>query len=289
MSRQGLSMKKLREVYRLKFELKYPHRVIAESLNISPSTVSDYAKLFALSELSWEQAKELSLDELDKAIYRHPQNLHTRPKPDFAKIHAELKRKGVTLQLLWKEYKDKNPDGFGYTHFCVQYQKFARTLAPIMRLNHKAGECCFVDYAGLTMEWIDPLTAEIHPAEIFVGALGASHLIYCEATATQSLPDFLNSHVRMFNYYGGTTKKLVPDNLRSAVSKSHRYDPDLNPNYALLAEHYGVAVLPARVREPTDKSKAEVGVQCVEREIIAPLRHQPLPVLSKLMLLLSLY
>jgi transposase len=205
-----------------------------------------------------------------------------RPKPDYKKIHAELKCKGVTLQLLWKEYKDEHPDGFGYTHFCVEYQKFANTLAPIMRFNHKAGEHCFVDYAGLTMEWIEPATGEIHHAEIFVGALGASHLIYCEATATQSLPDFLGSHVRMFNYYGGVTEKLIPDNLRTGITKSHRYDPDLNPNYTLLAEHYGVAVLPARVREPTDKSKVEVGVQCVEREIIAPLRHHTFTSLAEI-------
>lgn len=282
MSRQGVSMKKLKEVYRLKFELGYSHRVIAESLAISPSTVSDYVKLFILAGLSWYQVKELSLDALERAIYRHPQNPHTRPKPNYEKIHAELKRKGVTLQLLWKEYKDQHPDGFGYTHFCVEYQRFSRNLAPIMRFNHKAGEHCFVDYAGVTLEWIEPTTGEIHTAEIFVGALGASHLIYCEATASQSLPDFLASHVRMFNYYGGVPEKLVPDNLRAAVIKSHRYDPDLNPNYTLLAEHYGIAILPARVREPTDKSKAEVAVQCVEREILAVLRHRTFTSLSEI-------
>ncbi len=251
MSRQGLSMKKLREAYRLKFELGYSHRTIAESLGISPSTVSDYVKLFSLSGLSWEKAKELSGDELEKRIYRHPETPGSRPKPDFKKIRAELKRKGVTLQLLWKEYKDAYPDGFGYTHFCVEYQKFSRTLAPIMRFNHKAGESCFIDYAGL-------------------------------ATATQSLADFLSSHVRMFEYYGGVCEKLVPDNLRTGVTKSHRYDPDLNPNYTLLAEHYGVAILPARVREPTDKSKVEVAVQCVEREIIAALRHPTFKSLSEI-------
>ena len=282
MSQKRLSMKKLKEVYRLKFELSYSNRVIADSLGISASTVSSYVSLFSLAELSWDKAKEFPPEELEKIIYRPATTSYARPKPDFEKIHTELKRKGVTLKLLWHEYKNEHPDGFGYTQFCLDYRKFASVLAPIMRFNHKAGECCFVDYSGLTMEWINPVTAEIHQAQIFVGALGASHLIYCEATASQSSADFLNSHARMFHYYGGVTEKLTPDNLRSGIAKAHRYDPDINPNYTLLAEHYGVAVIPARVREPTDKSKAEVAVQCVEREIIAALRHQTFTSLAEI-------
>lgn len=188
-------------------------------------------------------------------------------------MYQELKKKGVTLLLLWKEYKEESPEGLGYTRFCVKYQAYARTLEPTMRLSHKAGEKCFVDYSGLKMEWIHPKTGEIHSAEIFVGCLGASNFIYCEATDTQSLPDWISSHVRMFECFGGVPETLVVDNLKSGVHKSHRYDPDLNPTYALMAEHYQIAVIPARVRTPKDKSKVEVSVQCVEREIIAPLRH----------------
>lgn len=282
MSRKRLSMKKLKEVYRLKYELNYSHRVIAESLGISASTVSDYVRLFSISGLCWEKVKSLTPEALEEAVYQPVEFNVMRPKPDFKKVHLELKRKGVTLLLLWKEYKNQFPEGYGYTHFCVEYQKYSRSLKPIMRLNHKAGEHCFVDYAGLTMEWIEPETGEIHTGEIFVRALGASHLIYCEATKSQTVGDFLKSHVRMFDYYGGVPEKIVPDNLRSAVSKSHRYDPDVNPNYTLLAEHYGVAILPARVRAPKDKSKAEVAVQCVEREIIAPLRHQTFTSLAEI-------
>ena len=274
MSRKGLSMKKLKEVYRLRFNLRYSHRQIATSLGISSSTVSEYLSLFKYSGLHWEEAKALPLEKLEELVYRHPENpIGTRPRADYEKVYQELKKKGVTLLLLWKEYKDKHPNGLGYTRFCCEYQQYVKTLDPVMRFNHKAGEKCFVDYSGLKMQWIDIKTGEIHDAEIFVGCLGASNLIFCEATETQQLPDWIASHARMFEFFGGVPEMLVIDNLKSGVYKHHRYDPDLNPSYTLLAEHYQVAVIPARVRAPQDKASVEVSVQCVEREIIAPLRH----------------
>lgn len=274
MSRQGLSMKKLREVYRLRFELNYPHRAIANSLAISASTVSEYIRLFKCSGLVWNDIKALNDEQLDALIYRHPQEpKRNRQLPDYQQCHQELKKKGVRLTLLWKEYKENEPEGIGYTLFCRHYHSYIKTLEPVMRFTHKAGDKCFIDYSGMTMEWIDPLDGEIHKAEIFVSCLGASSMIYCEATETQSLSDWIASHIRMFEFYGGVPNTLVPDNLKAGVHKAHRYDPDINPTYTLMAEHYNVAVIPARVRSPKDKPLAEVSVQCVEREILAPLRH----------------
>lgn len=274
MSRKGLSMKKLKEVYRLRFELNYPHRAIADSLNISASTVSEYIRLFKCSGLVWEEIKLLNTEQLDALIYRHPKKAtRHRQLPDYQQVSQELKKKGVTLSLLWKEYKENEPEGIGYTLFCRYYNAYVKTLDPVMRFTHKAGDKCFVDYSGVRMEWIDPQGGEIHMAEIFVGCLGASSFIYCEATESQSLPDWIASHMRMFEFYGGVSNTLVIDNLKAGVHKAHRYDPDINPTYTLMAEHYGIAVIPARVRSPKDKPLAEVSVQCVEREIIAPLRH----------------
>lgn len=176
--------------------------------------------------------------------------------------------------MLWREYKQQHPHGIGYTRFCSLYQNYCKTLDPVMRFIYKAGQKTFVDYSGLKMEWINLVSGEIHPAEIFVGCLGASNLIYVEATASQGLTDWIASHVRMFECFGGVTEMLIPDNLKSGVHKPHRWDPDLNPIYSSFGEHYGIAIIPARVVRPRDKAKVETAVQCVEREIIAPLRHQ---------------
>lgn len=142
-----------------------------------------------------------------------------------------------------------------------------------MRQIHKVGEKTFMDYAGMKMPWINPSTGEIHEAEIFVGALGASQFLFVEATITQSLPDWIQSHIHMWEYFGGVSEIVVPDNLKSAVQKTHRYDPDINANYQHLSEHYGFAIVPARVAQPKDKAKVENAVGCVERQILAPLRH----------------
>lgn len=274
MSRKRLSMKKLKEVYRMKFELRCSHRSIAASLGISASTVSEYLDLFKSSGAVFEEIKALPTEQLEAIIYRHPKNpARVRPPADYQKVYQELKKKGVTLSLLWVEYKEDEPNGLGYTQFCRKYQEYVKTLNPVMRFNHKAGEKCSVDYSGLKMEWLDVKTGEIHNAEIFVGCLNASNLIFCEATQTQSLPDWIASHMRMFEFFGGVPETLIVDNLKSGVTKAHRYDPDLNPTYTLMAEHYQVAIIPARVRAPKDKPHAEVSVQCVEREIIAVLRH----------------
>jgi transposase len=267
-------MKKLREVFRLKFEFGYSHRQISDSVGISPGTVSVYINLLKVSGLTWSEIKSESDEQIEQYIFRHPAKGITRAQPDWTKIRLELQKKGVTILLLWNEYREENPDGFGYTQFTKYYKRYARTLDPVMRFIHKAGEKTFVDYAGLTMEWLDPKTAEIHKAQIFVGCLGSSSFIFAEATASQSLPDWIGSHVRMFEAFGGVTQTLIPDNLKSGVNKPHRYDPDINPTYHQMALHYNVAVIPARVIRPRDKAKVESAVQIVERNIMAPLRKQ---------------
>jgi transposase len=268
-------MKKLREVFRLKFELGYSHRQIADSVNISPGTVSSYSRLFKISNLDWSSIKHESDDRIEEYVFRHPPIKNTsRPHPDWGKIRLELQRKGMTLLLLWDEYRKEYPDGLGYTQFTKYYKRYAKTLDPVMRFVHKAGEKTFVDYAGLTMEWIEPKSAEIHKAQIFVGCLGGSSLIFAEATESQSLSDWIASHVRMFEAFGGVTETLIPDNLKSGITNAHRYDPDVNPTYQQMALHYNIAVIPARVIRPRDKSQVENAVQVVERQIIAPLRHQ---------------
>jgi len=180
----------------------------------------------------------------------------------------------VTLTLLWHEYKAAHPEGFQYSWFCDQYRAWSARLDVVMRQAHRAGEKLFVDYAGQTVEVVDRHSGEIRTAQIFVAVLGASSYTYAEATWTQQLPDWIGSHVRTFAFLGGVSELLIPDNLRSGVSKAHRYEPDLNPTYADLASHYGVAVLPARVRKPRDKAKAEAGVLLVERWILAVLRNR---------------
>ena len=194
--------------------------------------------------------------------------------PDWSVVHQELKRKGVTLQLLWEEYTQQYPNRcYSYSQFCDRYRHWRGKQKRSMRQTHKAGEKCFVDYCGQTVPLIDPGTGEIRNAQVFVGVLGASNYTYAEATLTQSLPDWLGSHVRLFEFFGGCSELVIPDNLRSGVSQACRYDPDLNASYQQLAEHYQVAVVPARPYKPKDKAKAEVGVQIVERWILARLRR----------------
>ena len=198
----------------------------------------------------------------------------TRPVPDWAVVHQELRRPGVTLMLLWEEYRAAHPEGFAYSWFCEHYRAWAGKLDLVMRQTHRAGEKLFVDYAGQTVEVIDRTTGEVRTAQIFVAVLGASNYTYAEATWTQGLPDWIGAHVRAFAFFGGVPEIVVPDNLRSGVSTRLRYEPDLNPTYPELADHYGVAVVPARVRKPRDKAKVESGVQVVERWILAALRHR---------------
>ena len=269
-------MRKIREVLRLRFEVGLSARQVAASVGIARSSVGEYARRLAAAGLSWPLPDGLSDTELERRLFPPPPPvpLDTRALPDWSLIHQELRRPGVTLMLLWEEYRAAHPQGFGYSWFCDHYRDWAGKLDSAMRQTHRAGEKLFVDYAGQTAEVIDRASGEVCTAQIFVAVLGASSYTYAEASLTQTLPDWIGAHVRALAYFGGVPEVLVPDNLRSGVTRACRYEPDLNPTYAEWAQHYGVAVVPARVRKPRDKAKAESGVQLVERWILAALRQR---------------
>ncbi len=275
MPRGMLSMRKIKELLRLKWESGLSDRQVAVSCAVSRSTVFEYVRRARAAGLSWPVVETLSEDELARRLFP-PRVMPpvAPPLPDWVQVHRELKRKGVTRQLLWLEYKERYPEGLQYSQFCQRYREWLGTQSVVMRQSHKAGEKLFVDYAGLTMEVINRHTGEIRQASIFVATLGASNYTYAEATLSEALPDWLGSHVRALAFLGGCPAIVVPDNLKTGVTHPCFYEPDLNLSYADLARHYCIAVIPARVKRPRDKSKVEVHVQIVEREILAPLRNR---------------
>jgi transposase len=268
-------MRKIRELRRLKFEQGLSDRKIAAALSMSRSAVGECLHRAAGAAVCWPLPEGLDDAELERCLYPPRPRIIEIPEPDFSHVHRELSRPGVTRQLLWEEYKAQQPQGLQYSAFCDRYRQWLeRTVEPVMRFAHRAGEKCFVDYAGQTVGIIDRHTGEIHEAQIFVAVLGCSNYTFAEATWTQALPDWLGSNVRALTFFGGAPAAFVPDNLKSGVERAHRYDPDLNRAYAEFAEHYAVSILPARVRKPRDKAKVETGVQIVERWILARLRDR---------------
>jgi transposase len=216
----------------------------------------------------------LSEAELYKRLFPEKAAQEGRPVPDWEKVRKELGRKGVTLRLLWKEYREKYPNGYGLTQYLVMYKEWRKSQTTTMRKPHTGGEEMEVDYAGMTVPITNPETGEITQAQVFVAALPASSYTYAEIQPSQELAHWLGGHVRAFAFFGGVPKIVRPDNLKSGVKSANRYEPELNPSYHELAEHYGVAVLPARVRKPKDKPHAENSVQNVERWVLAPLRDR---------------
>lgn len=276
MPAERLSMRKIREVLRLKWDRGLSDREIALSCSMGKSTVGEYLERARRAGLSWPLGEELDDEKLEKILFISGGGLPStgRQLPDWSKVHKELKRKGVTLTLLWQEYRADQPDGYNYSRFCDYYRAWLGSVDPIMRQSHKAGEKLFVDYAGETIPVVDGSSGEIREAQLFLAVLGASSYTYAEATWTQGLFDWIGSHVRALDFFGGVVDVLVPDNLKSGVTKPCRYEPDINPTYAEFAAHYNVAVVPARVRRPRDKAKAENGVLQAERWILAPLRNR---------------
>ena len=276
MAFKRLSMRKIHLVLRLFFAAQLSIRAIARSIHASPSTVGDYIRRAQVAGLSWPLPEGMDERALEAKLFppRPPASPVERPLPEWAKVHQELRRKGVTLSLLWFEYKAEHPDGVQYSWFCERYRAWAQHIDVVMRQEHRAGEKLFVDYAGQTVPVINRETGELREAQIFVAVLGASNYTFAEASWTQSLPDWCASHVRALNFIGGAPELAVPDNLRSGVSKPHRYEPDINPTYQDLAEHYAMTIVPARVRRPRDKAKVEAGVLLVERWILAALRNR---------------
>ncbi len=268
-------MRKIKEVLRLHFDGGLGQRTISRCLGISRSAVGDYLRRAAKADLCWPLPESLTDQDLERRLFPPPLSIPSaeRQVPDWSHIHSELKRKGVTQMLLWEEYQGDNPQAYRYSRFCDLYRQWRGKQKLSMRQVHKAGEKLFVDYAGQTLPIVDPHTGEISQTQIFVAVMGASNYTFAEATHSQELSDWLGSHRRSFAFFGGVPQIVVPDNLRSGVSRACRYEPDLNPSYQDLAEHYGTAVIPARVRKPKDKAKAEVAVQIVERWILARLRN----------------
>ncbi len=266
-------MRKIKEVLRLKHDAGLSHEKIARAVGLSKGAVAKYVSLAAACGISWPTT--LTEAELEAQLYPAAAPIGAdRALPDFAVMHTELKRKGVTLQLLWSEYVAAvGGKAYRYSQYCQHYRDWRARQRRSMRQVHIAGEKLFLDYAGPTVPVVAPSTGEICQAQIFVAVLGASSYTYAEASWTQSLPDWIGSHGRALSFFGGSSALWVPDNLRSAVSQASRYDPTPNPTYAEMARHYGAAILPARPYKPKDKAKVEVGVQGVERWILARLRH----------------
>ena len=270
-----MPMRKIRDVLRLSAE-GLSTRQIAASLAIGRTTLRGYLDRAAELGLSWPLPPEMSDTDLERRLFEQVNQNTQRfaAQPGWADIHRELRRKGLTLSLLWEEYRSDHPEGYGYSRFCELYTWWEGKLSPVMRQRHPAGERLFVDYAGHTIDVIDPKTGEVRTAQLFVAMLGASNYTYAEATWTQSLPDWIASHVRAFSFFGGVTAQVVSDNLKAGVTKACFYDPVINRTYADLAAHYDTAVVPARPHKPKDKAKVEGAVLLVERWILARLRNR---------------
>jgi len=284
MPAKRLSMRKIKEVLRLKAD-GMSNRKIARICGISRPTVADYLRRVANAGLCWPLPTGIDDGELERRLFPAVPNLTAQERglPEWSGISRELrKNKHVTLALLWDEYKEQHPQGYQYSWFCEQYRAWLGKQDLVMRQDHRAGEKLFVDYAGQTVPIINQHTGEIREAQIFVAVLGASNYTFAEATWSQGLEDWIGSHQRAFTFLGGVPEIVVPDNLKSGITKPHRYEPDVNPTYQECAARYGVAVIPARVRRPKDKAKAEAGVLLVERWILAVLRHREFFSLSEL-------
>ncbi|MGA7450601.1 MAG: IS21 family transposase [Rhodoplanes sp.] len=274
---QRLPMRKIRDVLRLT-AAGMSSREIAASLVVGATTVVDCLQRARAAGVSWPLLDDLSDEALEARLFPASTALAEirarRPQPHWPTIHRELRRPGVTLQLVWEEHRAAHPEGYGYSRFCELYRAWEGRLSPTMRQTHVAGERLFVDYAGTTLDVIDASTGEAMPAQLFVAALGASNYTYAEATWTQGLADWIGSHTRTFAFFDGVSAMVVSDNLKSGITKACFYEPAVNRTYAEMAAHYDTAVVPARPNKPRDKAKVEVAVQVATRWIIAKLRNR---------------
>jgi transposase len=268
-------MRTVREILRLNFEHGLSQRAIGRACAVSPTTVGDYLERVRLSGTDWAAISALDDSSLKTLLHQDGKApLSRKPVPDFELLRKEMRKKGVTLQILWEEYRSIHPDGYGRSQFCELYSKNVRTLDPVMRFDHKAGDKLFVDFSGDHPSYFERITGEFVFPELFVAVMGASSRIFAIAVASQQIPDWIKVHVSTFEYFGGVTACVVPDQLKSGVKTASKYDPEINPVYAELCAHYGVAVVPARPREPRDKAKVENGVLISQRRILAALRNR---------------
>lgn len=266
-------MRNLREL-RLRYEAGLPQRAMAQACGVGLGTVTAYLQRARAAGLSWPIPDDLDDSALEARLFRRPTRAVDRTLPVWADLHQELKRPGVTLALLWQEYRASHPDGYAYSQFCARYRQWAPAMKPSMRQVHRAGEKLFIDFSGNRPHWVDATSGEEMPAELFIGVLGGSGLIYAEATPSQDLPAWVAAHVHMLDAFGGSPTIWVLDNLKSGVTHAHAYEPDINRTYTDLATHYGAVVIPTRVARPKDKPKVDVSVQIAQRWVLAALRHR---------------
>lgn len=275
MPRPRTAMRKIRDVLRLTFAEQLSRRQVSTSLGIPFTTICEYIDRSRRAGLSWPLPENLDDSGLESLLFtKAAPPMEERPLPDWNHVHLELRRPGVTLQLLNLEYLEQQPDGYQYSQFCERYRRWQRHLDVVMRQEHRAGERMFIDFAGQTIPIVDRATGVITEAELFVTVLGASNYLYAEAFPSQELPYWIAGHAHALTFYGGASRLWVCDNLKSGVTKAHRYEPLINRTYEEMAAHYGCAVLPARPRKPRDKAKVEAGVQIAERWVLARLRNR---------------
>lgn len=285
MPRQRIDVEKIREILRLRQELKFSVRKIANALQISKTSVGEYLAEFKRSGLSYYDITQMSDTEVVCVFEKSNKSanpMYEALAKEFPTYEKELARVGVTLYLLWEEYKERNPEGFSYSRFCHHYRMWESKLKPGMHIEHKAGDLLYVDFTGKKMHYIDPETGEVHDVEIFVTVMGASQLIYVEATKSQKLEDWIWANENAWIYYGGAPRGICPDNLKSAVSEACKYEPLLNDTYYDLARHYNTVILPTRPSRPKDKPLVENAVRLVYQRIFAKLRNQTFFSLSEL-------
>lgn len=269
-------MRKIREVLRLKYACGASKRVIAEAVGIGRTSVGEYVRRAAVVGITWPIPAELDDAALERTLFA-PAGYNpplSRPVPDWGYVHGELRRRGVTLALLWEEYRANHPDGYGYSRFCDLYGAWRCGVTATMRQTHAAGEKLFVDFAGDTVSMFDGQTGEVREARIFVAVLGASNYTYAEARLSEALPDWIGAHVNALAFLSGVPRAIVCDNLKAGVTTASRYEPGVNRTYLDLAGHYGTAIVPTRPRKPRDKAKVEAAVLIVERWILARLRDR---------------
>jgi len=276
MARERLSMRKISEVLRLSLERKLSFRKIANSCCLARSTVSDYLGRARVAGLGWPLPEGMDEERLDALLFPIRDDVGTVPQPalNMVYIRNEMKRPHVTLQLLWEEYRGHTPDGYSYSQYCQLYRDWLGKQAISLRQEHRAGEKLFIDFAGDTIPIHDPLAGEIRQGHLFVAVLGCSNYTYAEITPAEQLADWIGAQVRALEFFGGVPQIVVPDNPRALVSSPCWYDPDITLTFQEMAELYGFAVLPARVRKPKDKAKVEGGVLIAERWILAALRDE---------------
>lgn len=279
MPQKGLSMRKIREVLRLRYDLGLLQHEIARSCSISQPSVNRYLQRALACGLSWPLPEDCDDQRLNELLFpAEPEGgspAGRKPPVDFAEVHRQLQsNKHVTLQLLWEEYQQSQPAGYRYSQFCELYRRWRQKLDVVLRQDYRAGEKMFVDWAGATIPLYDRESGEAKAASLFVAALGASSYTFAHATLSQDLANWIDCHIRAFEFFQGTSQLVVPDNPRTGVTRACRYEPDLNRTYLEMAQFYGVAIMPARPYKARDKAKVEAAVLLAERWLIAVLRHE---------------